>query len=297
MNIPITKHRHESSNDIEFVKEQHLIKTLTDLKIGDTAESDEDDEKEDNDNDDDIHDEISNRCWSFLSQKPTASSDTQTKPETQNAAGKTVQKMDTNTIGDTAESDEDDEKEDSGNDDDIHDEISNRCWSFLSQKPTASSDTQTKPETQNAVGETVEKMDTNTNISQSKPLSDDEKLARIRSKYSRTKICRPPVMIEAKPLIPDRGNKLPDKFYENVQKLFSEWCGSETIRFLRCGGKTDSSPRVTRITTETERMVAQFYAGDRPIGESREEVFLPLVDSVDQAKQRISVLDEMLKPR
>lgn len=53
------------------------------------------------------------------------------------------------------------------------------------------------------------------------------------------------------------------------------------------------------MITEAEQMIAQFYAGDRPIKNEaiNDALFLPPVDNVDQAKQRISLLAEMLKPR
>lgn len=77
-----------------------------------------------------------------------------------------------------------------------------------------------------------------------------------------------------------------------------EWCGPETICYLQYYHRMNSSNGEDEIATERSSVIARFYGDDFLVNKRVEEnMFLPPIDSSDCAKQRISVLVELLKPR
>lgn len=52
-----------------------------------------------------------------------------------------------------------------------------------------------------------------------------------------------------------------------------------------------------KVVTETKSVISRFYGGEHVFNKWVDGMFLPPVDNADQAKQRISVLVELLKPR
>lgn len=77
-----------------------------------------------------------------------------------------------------------------------------------------------------------------------------------------------------------------------------EWCGPETICYLQYRRRMYLSDGEDKLVTAARSISAQFYTDDRLINKRIEEdMFLPPISNVDQAKQRISVLAELLKPR
>uniref|UniRef100_A0A0R3RHG0 RNA polymerase II subunit B1 CTD phosphatase RPAP2 homolog n=1 Tax=Elaeophora elaphi TaxID=1147741 RepID=A0A0R3RHG0_9BILA len=198
-------------------------------------------------------------------------------------------------IGDVAESDNEDNDDEISMDeekrDDAHEEFYNLCRSYLTKRPAVSS-------TDKSIDETVTKMEIEAERRKNKQHSESEKLARIRNKYNQRKLKRPPEIIEAKPL----SSQLSDKVHrrsigEDFKKTLSEWCGPETMYYLQYHHRMDLSDNEDEVVTEARSIIARFYAGDRLINKKVEEdVFLPPVDNINQARQRISVLAELLKP-
>lgn len=77
-----------------------------------------------------------------------------------------------------------------------------------------------------------------------------------------------------------------------------EWCGPETIYYLQYRRRGNLRDDENEIVDDVRSVIAQFYAGDRPINKKIEGIMsLPLIDNVDQAKRRIFVLNELLKQR
>ncbi|VDO35106.1 unnamed protein product [Onchocerca flexuosa] len=205
-------------------------------------------------------------------------------------------------IGDTAESDDEDNDDETNTDeekkDDAQNEFYNLCRSYLTMKSAMASidGIADEPTVKRITDETVTKMEIEIERKVNKRLSENEKLARIRSKYSQNKFKQPPEIIEAKPFDSELNKKIPENFYEDFKRTLSEWCGPETIYHLQYHRRMNLSDSENKIVTEARSIIAQFYAGDRSINKNVEDVFLPPVDSFDQAKQRISVLVELLKP-
>uniref|UniRef100_A0A8R1XSK8 RNA polymerase II subunit B1 CTD phosphatase RPAP2 homolog n=1 Tax=Onchocerca volvulus TaxID=6282 RepID=A0A8R1XSK8_ONCVO len=237
LNAENVRQQQQDTYDVEFVEDQQLITSLEILKIGDTAESD------DEDNDD--------------------------------------------------ETNMDEEKKD-----DAHKEFYNLCQSYLTMKSAVASidEIANDPTVKRITDETVTKMEIEAERKDNKRLSESEKLARIRSKYSQNKFKRPPEIIEAKPFNSELCDKVPENLYQDFKRILSEWCGPETICHLQLHRRMNLSDSENKTVTEAKSIIAQFYAGDRSINKIVEDVFLPPVDNVDQAKQRISVLVELLKP-
>ncbi|CAG9535073.1 unnamed protein product [Cercopithifilaria johnstoni] len=203
-------------------------------------------------------------------------------------------------IGDIVESDDEDNDDEIKTDEEKRDdeEFYNFCRSYLTMRPGFSStDESTDVSTiEKVMNETV----TKTEIEERKKngqLSESEKLARIRNKYNQNKLKRPPKMIAAKPLSSQLSDKIPKNFYEDFEKTLLEWCGRETICYLQYHRRMDLSNSEDEIVPEARSIMSRF-CGDGHVTNERIEgnMFLPPIDSVDQAKQRISVLVELLKP-
>ncbi|VBB29517.1 unnamed protein product, partial [Acanthocheilonema viteae] len=212
-----------------------------------------------------------------------------------------ITSLETLKIGDIAESDDDDKDDEINLDeekgDDAHEEFYNLCRSYLTMRPEVSgTDENTGVLTVEKV-ERVTKMEIEAERKKNKQLSESEKLARIRNKYNQNKLKRPPKIIEAKPLNLQLSDKVPKNFYEDFKRTLLEWCGPETICYLRYRRRMDLSNNEDEITTEARSIMAWFYGADRLINKSVEgNMFLPPIDNTDQAKQRVSVLAELLKP-
>ncbi|VDM23215.1 unnamed protein product, partial [Wuchereria bancrofti] len=152
------------------------------------------------------------------------------------------------------------------------------------------------PTVKGIVEETVTEKEIET-VKKHKQLSQNEKLARIRNKYHPNKLRRPPKIIEAKSLSSQLSHKVPENFYESFKRTLSEWCGPETISYLLYRRRMDLSDGEDEVVTEARSITARFYAGDRFINKRIErDIFLPPIDNVDQTKQRIWILTELLKP-
>ncbi|EFO21451.2 hypothetical protein LOAG_07034 [Loa loa] len=207
-------------------------------------------------------------------------------------------------IGDAAESDAE------NNDDEIninteekrdhsHEEFYSLCQSYLTMKPALPSTEESTvvPTVKRITDETVTKMKIETAKKENKQLSESEKLARIRKKYHQTKLKRCPKIIKAKPLTSQSSDKVPEKFCKDFEKKLSEWCGPATIYYLQYRRRMDLLESGNEIVAKARPIIAQFYESDRPISKMIEgDMFLPPVGNADQAKQRISVLAELLRP-
>lgn len=79
-------------------------------------------------------------------------------------------------------------------------------------------------------------------------------------------------------------------------RLFREWCGERTMAYLRMHDKHEENHFSSEKLTEAELLMRKFYAGDRPVVDSYETIELPPVDCYEQARQRVYVLSQMLKP-
>uniref|UniRef100_A0AAF5PL09 RNA polymerase II subunit B1 CTD phosphatase RPAP2 homolog n=2 Tax=Wuchereria bancrofti TaxID=6293 RepID=A0AAF5PL09_WUCBA len=205
-------------------------------------------------------------------------------------------------IGDSAESDNEDNDDKISTDeekkDQAHEEFYNLCWSCLTMRPAVSNTEETifVPTVKGIVEETVTEKEIET-VKKHKQLSQNEKLARIRNKYHPNKLRRPPKIIEAKSLSSQLSHKVPENFYESFKRTLSEWCGPETISYLLYRRRMDLSDGEDEVVTEARSITARFYAGDRFINKRIErDIFLPPIDNVDQTKQRIWILTELLKP-
>ncbi|KAM3728216.1 putative RNA polymerase II subunit [Dirofilaria immitis] len=204
-------------------------------------------------------------------------------------------------IGDTAESDNEDNSDEINIDEEKEDnadmESYNLCRPYLTVGSTvASTESVNEPTVRKIRDETVAKVEIEPEKKENKRLSESEKLARIRHKYIQNKFKRPPEIIEAKSFNPQLSDKVPKNLYEDFERTLLEWYGPETICYLQYRLHMNLSNGKDEVITETNSIIAQFYADDRFIKKKTVEDILPPIDNVDQVKQRISVLAELLKP-
>ncbi|VDO41082.1 unnamed protein product [Brugia timori] len=205
-------------------------------------------------------------------------------------------------IGDSAESDNEDNDDKISTDeekkDQAHEEFYNLCCSYLTMRPAVSNTEETifVPTIKGIVEGTVTEKEIETD-KKHKQLSQNEKLACIRNKYHPNKLRRPPKIIKAKSLSSQLSHKVPENFYEGFKKTLSEWCGPETISYLQYRRRMDLSDGEDEVVTEARSITAQLYAGDNFINKRIErDMFLPSIDNLDQTKQRIWILADLLKP-
>ncbi|VDK70979.1 unnamed protein product [Litomosoides sigmodontis] len=212
-----------------------------------------------------------------------------------------ITSLETLKIGDVAESDDEENDEFSTCEEGGEDVRGDFFRSYITMK-SSTGESKDVSTVEKVMDETVTKMETKMlsgfqERRKNERLSESEKLARIRNKYNGYMLKRPPKMIEAKPLSLQINAKIPKKFCDDFQKILLEWCGPETICYLQYCHRMDSSNSRSEIVTEQRSVIARFYGDDFLFNKSVEaDMCLPPIDSSDCAKQRISVLVELLKP-
>ncbi|VDK53759.1 unnamed protein product [Anisakis simplex] len=276
--------------NVEFVRERSVVMKLSDLHIGESAETDDEKSEED----EDIYSGLQSkdneeRMWELSKQMRSCAVGSQKAsqaPEpSKNVSANSERKLDNHEEGVCTRIVSSDKK----NDDESHDKIPDS-----NKKTSPQSNTSTKQQPKEEA-----------------MLSFEEKMAKLKARCSAIKQKqRTPKIVEAKPLDMLRYAKLAEKAFEefekiakkfwelNVLNVFRQWVGKATLLYLQKRGTLTIFD--DEALTEVEAIFMQFCAGDRKLpGKGRDgegDVILPRVHKYDQALARRDVLYESLLP-
>lgn len=127
--------------------------------------------------------------------------------------------------------------------------------------------------------------------------SPEEKIALIRQRNLARKAKWRPALIDPKPMsIGGSLNSTNKSTFANLITFASEWCGPETISFLRLRGRTESAGNFD--LKPADKLALQFYLGERIEKEvDIKGIILPRVDNFDQISGRRFAFSQILKPR